>query len=203
MDFFFNPKGIAVLGATVDENRGGFFPIEEPPVRFFRKHIPGESRYSEIEGLPCFADISEVPDPLDMAIIFVPAPVTPDVVRACAKRGLPGVIIQSAGFSETGEKGRRLQDQLTEISRRTGIRIWGPNCMGLVDIVHKRVFSFISPSIWEGGLLPGNISLIVQSGMLSAGFLIDTMTRDKLGISKVCSIGNKWISMNATFWNIF
>ena len=126
-----------------------------------------------------------------MAIVFVPAPATPGVVQACAKRGLPGVIIESAGFSETGEKGRLLQDQLMEISRKTGIRIWGPNCMGLVDAVHKRVFSFLSPHIWDVGLLPGNISLIVQSGMLSAGFLIDTMTRDKVGISKVCSIGNK------------
>ena len=155
MDFFFNPKGIAVLGATVNENRGGFSLLKNLQYGFSGNIYPVNPRYSEIEGLPCFADISEVPDPLDMAIIFVPAPVTPDVVRACAKRGLPGVIIQSAGFSETGEKGRLLQDQLTEISRRTGIRIWGPNCMGLVDIVHKRVFSFISPSIWEGGLLPG------------------------------------------------
>ena len=115
----------------------------------------------------------------------------PEVVQACADRGIPGVIIQSAGFAETGEKGKELQNQLAEISRRTGIRIWGPNCMGLVDVVHKNVFSFVTPSIWDEGLLSGNISLIVQSGMLSAGFLIDMMTRDKLGVSKACSIGNK------------
>lgn len=191
MDFFFNPKGIAVLGATVNEKRGGFSILKNLQCGFSGNIYPVNPHYSEIQGLPCFADISKVPDPLDMAIVFVPAPVTPDVVQACVERGLPGVIIQSAGFSETGEKGRKLQDQLTEISRRTGIRIWGPNCMGLVDAVHKRVFSFVSPSIWDEGLLPGNISLIVQSGMLSAGFLIDTMTRDKLGVSKVCSIGNK------------
>ena len=191
MDFFFNPKGIAVLGATVDEKRGGFAILKNLQNGFTGNIYPVNPRYSEIDGLPCFADISQVPDPLDMAILFVPAPATPGVVQACAERGLPGVIIESAGFSEAGKKGRLLQDQLTEISRKTGIRIWGPNCMGVVDAVHKRVFSFISPHIWSVGLLPGNISLIVQSGMLSAGFLIDTMTRDKLGISKVCSIGNK------------
>ena len=191
MDFFFNPKGVAVLGATVDQKRGGFSILKNLQNGFSGKIYPVNPRYSEIEGLPCFADISQVPDPLDMAILFVPAPATPDVVQACAERGLPGVIIQSAGFSETGEKGRLLQDRLAEISRRTGIRIWGPNCMGLVDAVHKRVFSFISPRIWDVGLLPGNISLIVQSGLLSAGFLIDTMSRDKIGVSKVCSIGNK------------
>ena len=113
------------------------------------------------------------------------------VVQACADRGIPGVIIQCAGFAEIGAKGKILQDQLVEISRRTGIRIWGPNCMGLVDAVHKKVFSFISAGIWDGNLLPGSVSLIVQSGMLSAGFLIDMMTRDKIGVSKVCSIGNK------------
>ena len=158
----------------------------------FSGHIyPVNPRYTEINGLPCYANINQVPDPVDMAIIFVPAPAAPEVVQACADRGIPGVIIQSAGFAETGEKGKELQNQLAEISRRTGIRIWGPNCMGLVDVVHKNVFSFVTPSIWDEGLLSGNISLIVQSGMLSAGFLIDMMTRDKLGVSKACSIGNK------------
>jgi len=152
---------------------------------------PVNPRYTGISGLPCFPAIDQVPDPVELAIIFVPAEATPELVHACAERGLPGVIIQCAGFAETGKKGKALQGQLAEISKQTGIRIWGPNCMGMVDAVHKRVFSFVTPSIWDEGLLPGSISLIVQSGMLSAGFLIDMMTRDKMGISKVCSLGNK------------
>ena len=191
MNFFFNPKGIALLGATANEKKGGFFILKNLMAGFPGNIYPVNPRYSEIDGLPCFPAIDQVPDPVDMAIIFVPAPAVPGLVQACAKRGLSGVIIQCAGFAETGEKGKALQNQLVEISHRTGIRIWGPNCMGLVDAVHKTVFSFVSPSIWDEGLLPGNISLIVQSGMLSAGFLIDMMTRDKLGVSKVCSLGNK------------
>ena len=191
MDFFFNPAGIALLGATANEKKGGFSILKNLMTGFSGHIYPVNPRYTEINGLPCYANINQVPDPLDMAIIFVPAPVVPEVVQACADRGIPGVIIQSAGFAETGEKGKELQNQLAEISRRTGIRIWGPNCMGLVDVVHKNVFSFVTPSIWDEGLLSGNISLIVQSGMLSAGFLIDMMTRDKLGVSKACSIGNK------------
>jgi acetyltransferase len=191
MNFFFNPGGIALLGATANEKKGGFSILKNLMAGFSGNIYPVNPRYSEIDGLPCFSAIAQVPDPVDMAIIFVPASAVPELVQACAKRGLSGVIIQCAGFAETGEKGKALQNQLAEISRRTGIRIWGPNCMGLVDAVHKRVFSFVSPSIWDEGLLPGNISLIVQSGMLSAGFLIDMMTRDKLGVSKVCSIGNK------------
>jgi len=191
MDFFFNPHGIAVLGASANEKKGGFSILKNLQSGFSGNIYPVNPRYSEISGLPCFSTINQVPDPVDMAIIFVPAPAAPDLVLDCAKRGLPGVIIQSAGFAETGSEGKRLQDQLTEISRGTGIRIWGPNCMGMVDAVHKRVFSFVTPTIWDEGLLPGNISLIVQSGMLSAGFLIDMMTRDNIGVSKVCSLGNK------------
>ena len=191
MDFFFNPRGVAVLGATAKEKKGGFSIIKNLMEGFQGNIYPVNPRYSEINGLPCFAAMDQVPDPVDMAIIFVPAPVAPSVVQACADRGIPGVIIQSAGFAETGESGKSLQNQLAEISRRTGIRIWGPNCMGLMDVVHKKVFSFVTPSIWDEGLLPGDISLVVQSGMLSAGFLIDMMTRDKLGVSKACSIGNK------------
>ena len=191
MDFFFNPAGIALLGATANEKKGGFSILKNLMTGFSGHIYPVNPRYTEINGLLCYANINQVPDPVDMAIIFVPAPVVPEVVQACADRGIPGVIIQSAGFAETGEKGKELQNQLAEISRRTGIRIWGPNCMGLVDVVHQKVFSFVTPSIWDEGLLSGNISLIVQSGMLSAGFLIDMMTRDKLGVSKACSIGNK------------
>ncbi len=191
MDFFFTPRGIALLGATANEKKGGFSILKNLMTGFSGNIYPVNPRYAEINGLPCYAAIAQVPDPVDMAIIFVPAPAAPELVQASANRGLSGVIIQCAGFAETGEKGKALQNQLAEISRRTGIRIWGPNCMGMVDAVHKRVFSFVSPSIWDEGMLPGSISLIVQSGMLSAGFLIDMMTRDKLGVSKVCSIGNK------------
>ena len=191
MDFFFNPKGIALLGATADQKKGGFSILKNLMTGFRGSIYPVNPRYSEINGIPCYASIAQVPDPVDMAIVFVPAPAAPDVVQACADRGVPGVIIQCAGFAETGKKGKLLQDRLAEISRRSGIRIWGPNCMGLVDAVNEKVFSFVSPTIRDDGLLPGGVSLVVQSGMLSAGFLIDMMTRDKMGVSKVCSIGNK------------
>jgi len=132
-----------------------------------------------------------VPDPVDLAIIFVPAPLVPRVLRECVERGIKGAMIESGGFAESSEEGKQLQNRIIEIHRETGIRIWGPNCMGLVDAVHDFVFSFVLPAIWEKGLDSGNVSLVVQSGMLSAGFLIDIMSNGIMGISKVCSIGNK------------
>ncbi|MBI5593876.1 MAG: acetate--CoA ligase family protein [Deltaproteobacteria bacterium] len=191
MEFFFNPKGIALIGATTKPARGGFSILTNLLKGFAGKIYPVNPRYSSIEGMLCYPSILDVPDPVDLAIVFVPGPLVPNVIQECAMRKIPGVMIESGGFSETGDDGKKLQDMLRRISQETGIRLWGPNCMGLVDAVTRHVFSFVSPTIWDYGLIPGDVSLIVQSGMLSAGFLIDTMTHGTMGISKVCSVGNK------------
>jgi acyl-CoA synthetase (NDP forming) len=191
MDFFFNPKGIAVIGATTNPHKGGNSILKNIVTGFKGGIYPVNPRYSEIESLTCYDSVLNVPDPVDLAIVFVPAQIAVQAVKECARRGIKGVIIQSAGFAETGTKGQLLQDELLRIREETGIRLWGPNCMGLVDAVNGHVFSFVIPLIWDYGLEPGNVSLIVQSGMLSAGFLIDTVSHGTMGISKACSIGNK------------
>ncbi len=191
MDFFFSPKAIALIGATTNTTKGGFSILKNLMMGFTGKIYPINPRYPEILGLRCYPKIYDVPDPVDIAIVFVPAALVPDVIMDCVRCGIKGVMIESGGFSETGEDGKKLQEILQRICRETGIRLWGPNCMGLVDAVNRNVFSFVAPSIWEYGITPGNVSLIVQSGMLSAGFLIDAMTHGTMGFSKVCSIGNK------------
>jgi acetyltransferase len=101
-------------------------------------------------------------------------------------------MIESGGFAEAGPEGELLQQALVDIAARTGIRLWGPNCMGLVDVVHRHIFSFMDPKAQERGeFIPGTVSLVVQSGMLSAIFLIDTMSNATMGVSKVASLGNK------------
>ena len=191
MDFFFNPQSIAVVGASANTFKGGYHILKNLVTGFKGGIYPVNPRYSEIDGLTCYPSVKDVPGPVDLAIIFVPAPIAVDAVRECAHRGIKGVMIQSAGFAETGQAGRALQAELLAIKAEFGIRIWGPNCMGLVDAVNRHVFSFVLNSIWDDGLTPGNVSLIVQSGMLSAGFLIDTVSHGTMGISKACSLGNK------------
>jgi acetyltransferase len=191
MDFFFKPRGIALIGATASQMKGGYSILKNLTTGYQGQIYPVNPRYQEIEGLTCYDSVRKVPDPVDLAIIFVPAPAAVRAVRDCAERGIKGVMVQSAGFSETGENGKALQDEMIRIKKETGIRVWGPNCMGLVDAVNRHVFSFVLPVIWDDGLMPGDVSLIVQSGMLSAGFLIDTVTHGTMGISKACSIGNK------------
>lgn len=152
---------------------------------------PVNPRYDTILDLACFPSVAAVPDPVDLAIVFVPGPKVPEIIRQCAARGIRGAMIESSGFAEAGPEGQVLQQELVAIARETGIRLWGPNCMGLVDARRRYVFSFVTPTIWNEGLTPGKVSLIVQSGLLSGGFLIDLMTHGTTGISKVCSVGNK------------
>ncbi|MFH1887773.1 MAG: acetate--CoA ligase family protein [Pseudomonadota bacterium] len=190
MEFFFKPKGVAIIGAT-QKQKGGYAIVLNALAGQKGPVYPVNPRYETIEGLTCYPDVASVPDPVDLAIVFVPAPAVPGIVADCAARGIRGVMIESAGFAETGPLGRDLQEEIREIARKTGIRIWGPNCVGLVDAKNRRVFSFISPAIWKEGPIPGDVSLVVQSGMLAGGFLIDTMSHGTMGVSKVCSIGNK------------
>ena len=190
MDFFFKPRGIAVVGATPNP-KGGLAILMNLKRGFSGGIYPVNPRYPEIAGLKCYPSITEVPDPVELAIVFVPAPRVPEILEQCGRRGIKGVMLECAGFAETGPAGKSLQEAIRAIGRRTGVRLWGPNCMGLFDAANGHIFSFVSPGIWDEGLVPGNVSLIVQSGMLSGGFLVDTMSHGIMGVSKVCSIGNK------------
>jgi acyl-CoA synthetase (NDP forming) len=115
----------------------------------------------------------------------------PDVLEDCVTKGVCGVIVESSGFAEVGPEGRALQNRCLAIARKGRLRIWGPNCMGLIDTSKRYVFSFIVPEAWKGVMNTGHVSLIVQSGLLSAGFISTLMANKTLGLAKVCSIGNK------------
>jgi len=192
MDFFFDPRGIAVIGATPNPLKGGNAILKNILFGYRGGIYPVNPKYPEIEGLRCYPSVNAIPDPVDLAIVFVPAPLVPAAVEDCVAKGVRGVMIESGGFAETGPEGARLQEALADIVTRTGIRLWGPNCMGLVDCVHSRIFSFMDPRAQEREeFIPGTVSLVVQSGMLSAIFLIDIMSHATMGVSKVCSLGNK------------
>jgi acetate---CoA ligase (ADP-forming) len=191
MEFFFRPKGIAVIGATASKQKGGNIIVSNLKTGYSGPVYPVNPRYKEIEGFTCYGSVADVPDPVDLAIVFVAPHMVPRVIEDCATRHIPGVMIQSAGFSETGSQGSAFQQQIRQIAEKTGIRLWGPNCMGLVDAHQGFIFSTVSPAIWDTGLISGNVSLIAQSGMLAGAFLIDLMSHGTMGIAKVCSIGNK------------
>jgi len=191
MDFFFEPKGVAVVGATPEPNTGGHYLIANVALSYKDPVYPVNPKYDEILGLKCYPKVTDIDGPLDLALVFVPAHVVPQVLEDCVARGVRGAILESSGFAEVGPEGKTLQDRCLTIARKGGMRIWGPNCMGLIDTSKGYVFSFITPEAWKGMINQGAVSLIVQSGLLSAGFITTLMSTKTVGLAKVCSIGNK------------
>jgi acetyltransferase len=191
MKTFFSPSSVAVIGASPREGSLGAQMITNLLYGFTGSIYPVNPNYPEIQNLKAFARVEDIPDPVDLAILIVPAPAVPDQLEACGRKSIRRVIIESAGFAETGEEGRALQERCLAVARAANIRIWGPNCMGMVDVPKKFFFTFMHPNIYTDGLVPGRISMIVQSGMLSAGFLADLMSERAVGVGKACSIGNK------------
>jgi acetyltransferase len=191
MDFFFEPKGVAVVGATREPNTGGYHLLTNVTLGYKGPIYPVNPKYEEVLSLKCYPRVSDIQGPLDLALIFVPARAVPQVLRDCVQKGVRGAILESGGFAEVGPEGKALQDQCLAIARKGGMRLWGPNCMGLIDTSAGHIFSFIATEAWQGLLNPGGVSLIVQSGLLSAGFITTLMGNKTLRLAKVFSIGNK------------
>jgi acyl-CoA synthetase (NDP forming) len=191
MDFFFEPKGIAVVGATPEPYQGGRHLVTNLTLGYKGPIYPVNPKYQEVLGLKCYPKVSDIEGPLDLALIFIPAPSVPQILEECVAKRVRGAIIESGGFAEVGPEGKTLQDQCLAIARKGQMRIWGPNCMGFIDMAKRYVLSFIIPEAWKGGVHPGHVSLIVQSGLLSAGFITTLMANKTLKLAKVFSIGNR------------
>ncbi len=180
-----------MVGATPERFHGGRHLVTNLTLGYTGPVYPVNPKYDEVLGLKCYPRVSSIDGPLDLVLIFIPAQAVPQVLEDCITKGVRGVIIESSGFAEVGPEGRALQDQCLDIARKGQLRIWGPNCMGLIDTSKQYVFSFIIPEAWKEVMNPGHVSLIVQSGLLSAGFITTVMGNKTLGLAKVCSIGNK------------
>ncbi len=140
-----------------------------------------------VGGLPCFKSVAEVPGPIDLAIIVRPAAEVPRAVAACVERCVPAVMIESAGFAESGAGGRALQDEIVALTRGTGTRLWGPNCNGLVNATSGLIASFIDIPV----LHAGPVSFVTQTGIFAAALLNQMMEIPGFGVSKVATLGNK------------
>ena len=188
MHTFFHPGSIAVVGAS--QKNLGYYIILNLLAGFQGPIYPVNPNYTKIEDLTCYPSLEAIPQSVDLAIVLVRAALVPTVISACSSKGIGHVIIESAGFAETGGEGMALQEKCVAIAKKANIRIWGPNCMGIVDVNAHHYFSFMHPGVREEGLIPGGTSLIVQSGMMSAIFLAEVGRRE-IGIAKACSIGNR------------
>jgi acetyltransferase len=190
MKLFFEPQSAALLGATANKFRPGYQLFKNMEASLAERFYPVNPNLQEIEGKKCYSSVLELPETPDVAVIFIPANAVPQAIEECARKGVKAVIIESAGFEEVGEEGRKLAARCLEIAKANQMRLWGPNCMGMFNVHQMKILSFMSSS-WRELLIPGKVSLVVQSGMLSAGFLMHILSRTPFGLAKVCSIGNK------------
>ena len=190
IEVFFKPRSIAVVGASPTPGRLGYVVIQRLLNRYKRERIyPVNPKYGEVLGLKCYRSVEEIPEPLDLAVILVPAPMVPGVVEACVRKGVRGIIIISGGFAETGPEGARLEERVREAIRGTGTRVIGPNCIGVLDL-HGGMDTFFLPEEKMMRPPPGEIAIISQSGALLSAML-DWAAHMGIGVSKAVSYGNK------------
>lgn len=193
LDFMFSPRSIAVIGASEGtEKIGGKVLSTLLAHRYTGRVYPVNPIRSEIAGLQAYAHISAIPDAVDLALIAIPAPLVPDCVEDCAKKGIRAAVIFSSGFKDAGEEGERLEQRLKEISTRTGIRISGPNAEGFYN-VNESVAATFSPAInIDKGDSTRNdrISIISQSGGLGFAFF-NRGRRSDLNFGHIVSVGNQ------------
>jgi acetyl coenzyme A synthetase (ADP forming)-like protein len=185
---FFEPASVAVIGASRREGSIGSAIVANLKRTGFAGPIyPVNPAAAEVEGLPCFASIAATKAKIDLAVIAVPAAAVEEVVLECAHAGVRGVIVISSGFAEASAAGREAQNRLRRVVRTSGMRMVGPNCMGLLNAAPAvRLNATFAPT-WPPA---GNVSMLSQSGALGIAMLDHAAHRD-IGIAKFISVGNK------------
>ena len=186
---FFNPKSVAVIGASREPNKLGYIVFSNFAKSDFKGNLfPINPNAQIIVGKKAYKSISDVPGKVDLAVIMVPAKILAPVLEECVKKEVESVIIISAGFAETGPKGKKMEAELKKIISGTKTKILGPNCLGVYDAYSHVDTLFLSKERC-GRPNHGNISFISQSGAVGSTIL-DWLAEEKIGISKFVSYGN-------------
>ncbi len=189
LDVFFYPEAVALVGAS---GRPGSFSHEMLVnlSRSFRGRVYAVNpKYREIEGVPSYPSILDIPDEVDLAVIALRAQLVPGAVREAGEKGVKGVVIVAGGFAETGEEGRRLQEEVVRVARSYGIRIVGPNCIGVYNAVNG-LDTFFLPREKMRRPPKGYIAVVSQSGAFLTT-MMDWLAQEHVGIVKAVNIGNK------------
>jgi acetate---CoA ligase (ADP-forming) len=188
LDCILKPRSIAVVGASRRTGSIGRELVHNLiEFDFGGKLFPVNPRADFIHSIKAFPSVSEIPDPVDLAVIVVPREQVPEVVDDCGKKGVKGLVVITAGFAETGEEGRKLEAELRARAQSYGMRMVGPNCMGVInthpDVHMDATFAPTMP-------LAGRIGFVSQSGALGVAILNIARQLD-IGFSYFISMGNK------------
>jgi acetate---CoA ligase (ADP-forming) len=190
IDYFFNPRSIAIIGASRDFTKPSGRTLAVLLKRGYRgKLFPINPRYREIGGLACYPTILDVPEEIDLVIIGIPASQVIDILRQCAEKKVKAAIIFSSGFSEVGEEGKELQQRITELAKARHIRILGPNCFGLIHTKASVIASFATIVDLEP-VYPSALGYVSQSGAYGASSYSQAIEQG-VGFSAFVSVGNE------------
>ncbi|MCD6215160.1 MAG: CoA-binding protein, partial [Candidatus Desulfofervidus sp.] len=182
----FNPESVAIVGASTHEGKIGHILVKNLLTYDYPgKIFPINPKASEILGLKAYSSLKNIPERVDLAIIAVKPVDVLETIKICGEKNIEAAIVISAGFKETGPKGAKLEQELKKLAKENGVRILGPNCLGLIDTHSKLNASFAT-----GMPEQGKIGFFSQSGAMCVAIL-DWALGEKIGFSKFVSLGNK------------
>ena len=190
LDAFFNPGSVAIVGASSNFAKIGGRPVHNMKISGYGGRVyPVNPSASEIQGLPAFPAVGDIPDAVDMAVIVVPMPHVEPALTACIDKGVKAAIVLSSGYAEISEEGAKAQRRLADLGAEGGLRIMGPNCMGVMNTGTGMIATFIS-AIGDTGPETGTISVAAQSGAFGGHCF--TLARERgLGLNLWATMGNQ------------
>jgi acetate---CoA ligase (ADP-forming) len=188
LKLFFEPRAVAVIGASRERGTIGGEIFHNLLSYSFRGSVyPVNPAAEVVQGVPAYHSVEVIPAPVDLAVIVVPAPNVVDVAKACGRKGVKALVVISGGFSETGSEGQARQAELLRVCRVAGMRLVGPNCMGILNAdPNVRLDATFAPNVPP----TGRVGFSSQSGALGLA-IIDHANSLGLGISTFVSVGNK------------
>ena len=185
LDAILKPKSVAVIGASTSPDKIGYEILKNILDSGFKGSVyPINPKADVILDLPCHKTVKDIAEPPDLAVVIIPARFVPQAIQECGEASVKGAVIITGGFSEAGQEGEALQNQVVEIAQKFGVRIIGPNCQGVNNPHHPLCAS------WPLLTYKGKIALISQSGTVGAA-MMDWLSEDKLGTSSFVSMGNR------------
>jgi acetyltransferase len=185
LDKIFNPKSIALIGASDQEGSVGYILMKNLTENGYQGNVyPVNIRKPEILGKKAYPIVSQIPEIVDLAIIVTPASTVPDILEQCGIFGIKGFIIISAGFKEAGAAGKILEERILDIRNKYGLKIIGPNCLGIIHPDINFNATFIPKK-----LKPGSIAFLSQSGAIGSAIL-DLAVHENINFSNFVSVGS-------------
>jgi acetyltransferase len=181
---FFEPASVAIIGATHKRGKAGEALLSNMLAAGYRGTLYAVNpKYAQVHAVPCFSSVARLPGAVDLAVIATPAPTVAQAVEECGRKGIRAALIVTAGFSESGLEGVRLEREVLAAARRNGMRLIGPDCLGLVrpHIGFNAAFTRARP-------VPGSLALVSQSGAVCAAML-DWAEPHRIGFSSVVCLG--------------